>query len=121
MNDYRNDQKVKKAENILFVSKTVFAIFVFLCIASGIVFISLFIHSVSNSTPLYSYLIVALSSFLAILVFWVIKQFLDGFALIVYDSAINLHEKGIETSLDEAKSAEESLEERLKNLKDNDN
>lgn len=121
MNVTAKDAKIKKAETILKASKVLFVVYVILAIGGALIFAITGIAY--QSWELGSRAIYLL---LSIIGAWLFKQLIDGFGLIVYNSALSLHEQGVTTLLDieqmEAEKKEEknnsvlseSIEERLK-------
>ncbi len=121
MNATAKDAKIKKAETILKANKVLFVVYVALAITGAFIFAILGIAY--QSWELGSKAIYLL---LSIIFVWFFKQLVDGFGLIVYNSALSLHEQGVTTLLDieqmEAEKKEEknnsvlseSIEERLK-------
>ena len=115
------DAKIEKAETILKINKIIFIVYVILTIIAGII---LTIIAIVNRS--WMYLGIGAAVVLSILAAWIEKQFLDGYGLIVYNSAVSLHKQEIVTLLDvdqmEAEKKEEkknsvlseSIEERLK-------
>ena len=98
-----NDAKIIKAEMILSVSKILFGIEVFLLAIGGFaLIIASFLIAKENINALdWRFLVGGLASFVAIFFCWAGKQLMDGFALIVYKSAVDLHDRGVLTSLDD--------------------
>ena len=115
------DAKIEKAETILKINKIIFIVYVILTIIAGII---LTIIAIVNRS--WMYFGIGAGVVFSILGAWIDKQFLDGYGLIVYNSAVSLHKQEIVTLLDvdqmEAEKKEEkknsvlseSIEERLK-------
>ena len=115
------DAKIEKAETILKINKIIFIVYVILTIIAGII---LTIIAIVNRS--WMYFGIGAGVVFSILGAWIEKQFLDGYGLIVYNSAVSLHKQEIVTLLDvdqmEAEKKEEkkntvlseSIEERLK-------
>ena len=115
------DVIMEKSETILKINNIIFIVYVILKIIVGIILAIIAI--VNRSWMDFG---IGAGVVFSILGAWIDKQFLDGYGLIVYNSAVSLHKQEIVTLLDvdqmEAEKKEEkknsvlseSIEERLK-------
>ena len=92
-----NDMKIKKAENILLISTIIFVINVIGLVCGGMILI---VNSFKEKAFDWQMFVYGMVCFVGIIFAWAFKQILDGYALIVYNAAVELHDKNVQTSID---------------------
>lgn len=113
------DAKIKKAETILGINKAIFIIDIISAIAG---FVALAVLAIVKEDGMY--FLYAVLCLVSILASWLVKQYLDGYALLVHQAAHMLFMEQVTTGLDEDEKKsetkqeksylDESIEERLK-------
>ncbi len=101
MESYINDLKVKKAETIFSISRVLFGIMTAILAITGLILVIVPVAASNNGDFNWRLLVGGFSCWFGILFVWIFKQILDGFAIIVYNSAVNLYDRGVVTSIDE--------------------
>lgn len=74
-----------------------FVLDVFLLFGGGL---TLLVFAFIGKDINWQFLVGGISCFFGIFFAWAFKQILDGFALIVYNAAVELHDKNVQTSID---------------------
>ena len=112
------DAKIKKAETILVINKTLFILYIIFAILA---FFILAIMSIVYKN--WFFLLYGFACLLSIIFAWISKQYLDGYGLLVHQAAHMLFAEQVTTTIDEDQKKTEkkemsymapSIEERLK-------